>query len=352
MAATVLVGGVVLVLGASSVNSSPGAAGPEPGLELDAKRNLATAASGAVENGSLFAVWWEDYCELSCYSVWRGGPEAPFRRLRVSPEGTPCISQDGSRLAYAGKRRSIVVQRISPRSDELGPPKVIARLPRGQASAPPDCAWSPNGHSLVLVGYGNSVGLRSEGSVWRLERDGTGLRKLSEVPGNVARYPGDPAWSSTGQIAFASGGERAWMAMVDSNGGNMRRLGLPRGHSPAWSPDGRQLAFVNSAGAEYESIWPGPVMVADANGEDVRRLRRGQYGAVAFSPNGRRIAFAHSFVPPRGSDRVEITRTDGTTIRTLPVAHKSIFAIRLTWTNRAGAPAGERPTKDAGALLP
>jgi Tol biopolymer transport system component len=329
MAETVVLGVLVLILGMYRPGGEAGATGSEPDPRGDATRDASPAASRAVDNGPLFVVWWEDYCEVSCYSVWRGGPTAPFRRLNVEPEGAPCVSPDGSQLAYASRRRTIVVRRILPLSDELGPPEVIARLPRGETGKP-DCAWSPHGHSLIFVGAGG----RNEASVWRLRRNGTELLKLGEVPAAVAGYPTDPAWSSTGRVAFRSGLDRAWLAMMDADGTDMRRLGH-RGHSPTWSPDGRQFAFIDSAGEEYEQIWPGPVMVADANGEDVRRLRRGENGAVAFSPDGRRLAFARSVTRSGASDRVEITRTDGTTIRTLPVEHQSIFPIRLTWTSSA-----------------
>ena len=66
----------------------------------------------------------------------------------------------------------------------------------------------------------------------------------------------------------------------------MRRVG--RGESPAWSPDGRQLAFV-------AAVRPGTVnvFVADADGKRTRRLThaRSVDAFPTFSPRGDRLAF-------------------------------------------------------------
>jgi len=89
MATGVMLGVLVLAVGASPSGSVAGGDAPEHGTGVDAYRDVTAPATSAVRNGSLFAVWWTDYCQFSCYSVWRGGPKSPFRRLKVRPEGTP-----------------------------------------------------------------------------------------------------------------------------------------------------------------------------------------------------------------------------------------------------------------------
>lgn len=62
--------------------------------------------------------------------------------------------------------------------------------------------------------------------------------------------------------------------------------------SPAWSPDGRQIAFV-----DFQSDGSSMVRVIDLNTRNIRTLaeRRGTINsAPAFSPDGRRLAFTSS----------------------------------------------------------
>jgi Tol biopolymer transport system component len=107
------------------------------------------------------------------------------------------------------------------------------------------------------------------------------------------RYPQSPAWSTTGRIAFVevpSGGGDAWIAICDQDGRHLRRLRGP-GHSPAWSPDGQQLAFIRprESPAEYVTMLWGPIMVASADGRDAHRLGDEKIGGsvVAYSPTAR-----------------------------------------------------------------
>jgi TolB protein len=86
------------------------------------------------------------------------------------------------------------------------------------------------------------------------------------------------------QPAVASGG-----GLVVEHAGRIYVDGAPvaRGRQPAWSPDGRRIAFVRD----------GLVFVADRDGGNVRRLTRREPGLhwpasfPAWSPDGARIAF-------------------------------------------------------------
>jgi Tol biopolymer transport system component len=144
--------------------------------------------------------------------------------------------------------------------------------------------------------------------------DGSGLRNLTrklEGGGRPGHGPAsDPAWSPDGKtIAFvrlnASLGDPIYV--VNSDGSGLRNLTpKPVGAyaDPAWSPDGRKLAFVSDRDGNSE------VYVMNANGKGQRNLTRNPAfdADPAWSPDGRKIAFASK---RDGSYGVYVMNADG-----------------------------------------
>jgi TolB protein len=103
-------------------------------------------------------------------------------------------------------------------------------------------------------------------------------------------------------IAFhrALESERTFGIYVMDADGSDERL-LARGHSSAWSPDGRLLAFQPKLGI-------GPLYVIARDGTGLRRLRETTFtGDLAWSPDGQRIAFQ-----TWGIRGIGVVRADGT----------------------------------------
>jgi Tol biopolymer transport system component len=84
----------------------------------------------------------------------------------------------------------------------------------------------------------------------------------------------NPIWSSTGLIA-ANADDKA-VVVLDPGRGELWRV---HGHDPAWSPDGRRLAFVRG----------GLVRVRRADGTGERTFGRGT--GISWSPTGDRFAY-------------------------------------------------------------
>ena len=105
----------------------------------------------------------------------------------------------------------------------------------------------------------------------------------------------DVAWSPTGRkIAFGVAdrqGSRGGLYIVNTDGSRLRRIG--GGMRPAWSPDGRWLAFMRAR------VW-----VARANGSTQRTLPTPGALDFAWSPDSREIAYTNDkgiwIVPVRG----------------------------------------------------
>lgn len=136
------------------------------------------------------------------------------------------------------------------------------------------------------------------------------FQRLRVWPGSVLSTAGrnaqDPAWSPDGKrVAFSSGetlctngdgvgqmGAQIWV--VDSAGGHAHALtrtnpvsGGPLDRSPSWSPDGARIAF-----ARVDiTLGTGGIYVVSADGHRLTRLSRQTALALDWSSDGRSIAF-------------------------------------------------------------
>jgi Tol biopolymer transport system component len=102
----------------------------------------------------------------------------------------------------------------------------------------------------------------------------------------LAPVPGEATRAHEPTLAFSRGGD-VWTIAAD--GTQARRL-LRGAYAPAWSPDGSQLLFVSHRSGDEE------LYVANADGTGVRRLTRspGPDLSPAWSSDGRRIAWSRN----------------------------------------------------------
>ncbi len=101
--------------------------------------------------------------------------------------------------------------------------------------------------------------------LWSIKPDGTDLKPLTCTPEDEH----SPAVSPDGkEVLFVDGRRNLWIMNVDGTG--RREVPLPKGiyAHPGWSPDGQEIAFVSTRSGSKE-LW-----VTSAMGDLSRELTR------------------------------------------------------------------------------
>jgi Tol biopolymer transport system component len=277
--------------------------------------------------------------------VWIVDLASGDRRELVDEDGVqPDWSPDGKRIAYWGIRGGQRDIRIAP--VDGGAPIAVTDGPANDWNP----RWSPDGEHLIFVSdRSGSMNL------WRVAIDGSGRPRGEPQPltfgandvGNPTvsrdgtrlayvsfswkdrlwRQPFDPVRGRTTgtpevillaarsvphldvspdgrQLTYWTSGRRNDLFVVDSDGGNRRRLteGQYKDRGPRWSPDGSRIAFYSNRSGLYQlwTIHPDGSGLTRVSDVDLNA------GLPTWSPDGKRLA-----TTLYGVDEVGIFDADG-----------------------------------------
>jgi Tol biopolymer transport system component len=261
--------------------------------------------------------WSPDGLKIAFESL-RGGTTGVYTvnadgsgQRRLARNGrAPAWSPDGRTIAFLSDSKIYLMNADGSEHRPLTRP-----LTAGKRSL----AWSPDGRKLAFL---NDEDCRHQFcfNLYVVGSDGSGLRnltsKLAAARSGFGAGPpaSDPAWSPDGRtLAFVrrNAGHGVYVAKADGSGlRNLTPKPVGTYAAPAWSPDGRKLAFVSDRDGNSE------VYVMNADGSGQRNLTRNPaYDAdPAWSPDGRKIAFASN---RDGNSGVYVMNADGSGQRRL-----------------------------------
>ena len=219
----------------------------------------------------------------------------------TASESKPRWSPDGRYLAFVSERGDASAAQLWLLDRSGGDAQRLTELPEGVN----DYAWSPDGARIVVVS-------RDADSVARA--DTTRPRPIV-IDRFLSKRDGD-GWLD---------GRRTHLHLVEIATKQTTRLtvGDADDREPAWSPDGQRIVFTSARHTDEDRTDESDLYVIDTrSGVEPRRLTSASTyeRSPAWSPDGRWIAFLQGTfvpVPMYGTSRVAVIAAEGGTPRVL-----------------------------------
>jgi Tol biopolymer transport system component len=270
----------------------------------DTGRAQITVAELTLRNRIVFAT-----TENGSFDLGIVRPDGSDRRILTSSNNgsrvflDPDISPDGRHIAYRDVDNHLYVIN----ADGTGNRRLVSGPDFENL---PD--WSPDGTQIAFSGVVSPS--NGSGRIFVVNVDGTGLRQIS--PDDPSNYGGDgwPSWAPDGtRLTFTRNGE---LFVINADGTGMTHIATPHGaQAPAWSPDGRWIAYQSLSFIDLAS----ELYITTPDGSNSIRLTNTSEfeTSPSWSPDSRRIVFARW---ANDVGRLYVINVDGTgeTLLTAP----------------------------------
>jgi dipeptidyl aminopeptidase/acylaminoacyl peptidase len=193
----------------------------------------------------------------------------------------PTLSPDGTKIVYCSNRDSLYSQIYVVNSDGTGDHR-LTNISTGDACGP---AWAHDGKKIAFYAFALTQPNRNP-QLWVMDPEGANQKKLTE-------HGLDPSWSPDDtQIAFASKRDGIFQIYVmNADGSNLRRLTNHNAEdsNPAWAPDGAAIAYISATGNDRRALY---IMAPDGSGQHgIAHSKHQDFCFPAWSLDGRTLAF-------------------------------------------------------------
>ncbi|MEX1343214.1 MAG: S9 family peptidase, partial [Candidatus Limnocylindrales bacterium] len=144
-----------------------------------------------------------------------------------------------------------------------------------------DLAWSPDSARLCVVSAATSA-----------KRE-TAPPDPGQLPRRDARLIDELGYQLNGAGFIYEQKSNLWIVEVADGAARRLTSGRSRDSQPAWSPDGKRVAFASDRGPDPDLNWRSSIYLVDADGGKPVLVSGGKersFGFPAWSPDGKRIA--------------------------------------------------------------
>jgi dipeptidyl aminopeptidase/acylaminoacyl peptidase len=260
------------------------------------------------------------------------------RSARFSPDGRtlaflsdrrPLLEDEPDRTPVDGTEREDVIQ-VHVLPLDGGEARRLTDLPRGVEAF----EWSPDGNRLVVVS--TSVG-------WTREEDDRRRGKAKRAPGQQRtsdyRFIDRLDYMLNGKGFTYDQVSHLWLVEVATGAATRLTDGPVSDREPAWSPDGRRVAFAANRRRDADLFERSDIHVVDIGTRRVTAVTRGprsSFGGPEWLPDGKTIAALGHRMEGRAGSRNDVWLFAADGADAVPTGGRNLSA-RHDLMPRAGA---------------